>query len=239
MVKIWAHSGDSHFLEPEDLWHQILPAALAERMPLERARRRRRDRPRRRPELRRKLPKLMTKKGADGLDDLRAQRAAAGRARHPSPAPGPRREGIWGEVIYPSLGLWTTMIKDPELVREPPARENEWMRPRIQGVAPDRLVPTAQLCRCSTVEDAVAELEHAADDRSARSVTLPTGLPAGADDYNHDSWEPLWAATDEAGMVLGFHIGTDGSDHRGRCTVAPVAPCSTTSRRRSAGRRRR
>ena len=23
--KIWAHSGDSHFLEPDDLWHQILP----------------------------------------------------------------------------------------------------------------------------------------------------------------------------------------------------------------------
>ena len=23
--KIWTHSGDSHFLEPDDLWHQILP----------------------------------------------------------------------------------------------------------------------------------------------------------------------------------------------------------------------
>lgn len=25
MEKIWAHSGDSHFLEPDDLWKQILP----------------------------------------------------------------------------------------------------------------------------------------------------------------------------------------------------------------------
>ena len=33
MEKIWANSGDSHFLEPEDLWHQILPAAQADRMP--------------------------------------------------------------------------------------------------------------------------------------------------------------------------------------------------------------
>ena len=31
--KIWAHSGDSHFLEPDDLWHQILPEAQADRMP--------------------------------------------------------------------------------------------------------------------------------------------------------------------------------------------------------------
>nr|WP_322768134.1 hypothetical protein [Frankia sp. Cr1] len=32
-TKIWAHSGDSHFLEPDDLWFQILPAKQAERMP--------------------------------------------------------------------------------------------------------------------------------------------------------------------------------------------------------------
>jgi hypothetical protein len=32
-MKMWTHSGDSHFLEPDDLWHQILPQALADRMP--------------------------------------------------------------------------------------------------------------------------------------------------------------------------------------------------------------
>ena len=31
--KIWAHSGDSHFIEPKGLWGDILPKALAERMP--------------------------------------------------------------------------------------------------------------------------------------------------------------------------------------------------------------
>ena len=33
MAKIWANSGDSHFLEPLDLWQTILPPDLAERMP--------------------------------------------------------------------------------------------------------------------------------------------------------------------------------------------------------------
>ena len=32
-TKIWTHSGDSHFLEPDDLWHQILPKKQADRMP--------------------------------------------------------------------------------------------------------------------------------------------------------------------------------------------------------------
>ncbi len=31
--KLWAHSGDSHYLEPDDLWSQILPAEAASRMP--------------------------------------------------------------------------------------------------------------------------------------------------------------------------------------------------------------
>ena len=31
--KIWANSGDSHFLEPADLFEKTLPPALAERMP--------------------------------------------------------------------------------------------------------------------------------------------------------------------------------------------------------------
>ena len=33
MSKIWANSGDSHLLEPEDLWYQVLPKRLADRTP--------------------------------------------------------------------------------------------------------------------------------------------------------------------------------------------------------------
>ena len=33
MEKIWANSGDSHFLEPDDLWQSNLPAELAALMP--------------------------------------------------------------------------------------------------------------------------------------------------------------------------------------------------------------
>ena len=33
LEKIWANSGDSHLVEPADLFTSALPAALAERMP--------------------------------------------------------------------------------------------------------------------------------------------------------------------------------------------------------------
>ena len=32
-VKLWANSGDSHFIEPEDLWRSRLPKRLAELVP--------------------------------------------------------------------------------------------------------------------------------------------------------------------------------------------------------------
>ena len=85
------------------------------------------------------------------------------------------------------------------------------------GVAPDRLVPAA-LMPMLQVEDAVAELQHAST-IGLHIVSLPTGNPPGTKPYNDKSWEPRWAAAEEANMVLGFHIGTDGGDqavaHRG------------------------
>ena len=36
--------------------------------------------------------------------------------------------------------------------------------------------------------------------------------PASTPDYNHDEWEPFWAAAAEAKMVIAFHIPTDPVD---------------------------
>jgi hypothetical protein len=78
--KMWAHSGDSHFLEPDDLWTTILPAKQAGRMP-------RSEKIADDEEIvhvdgesfHRKLPAMMTKRGADGLTiaELSARHAGA------------------------------------------------------------------------------------------------------------------------------------------------------------------
>jgi predicted TIM-barrel fold metal-dependent hydrolase len=209
--KIWANSGDSHFLEPPDLWNQILPAKLAERMP------------RSEPvgdskeivhvdgqSFRRTLPKLMTRKGTDGLTIAELSSRPPGSRDVKARLKDLDDEGVWGEVIYPSLGLWQNMIKDPVLVREATRAENDWILSEIQNVAPDRLVPTGQLSLLSA-QDAAAEVGHCAE-IGLHAVFLPTGVPDGVDDYHRDSWEPLWSAAEDAGMVIGFHIGTDGGD---------------------------
>jgi predicted TIM-barrel fold metal-dependent hydrolase len=209
--KIWAHSGDSHFLEPADLWHQILPKAQADRMP--------------RTEMigdneervtvdgksfTRKLPKLFTSRGSTGETIVEmSSRPPGSRDIHKRLA-DLDDEGIWAEVMYQSIGLWSALIEDPELIREAARAENEWLVSEIQSVAPDRLVPAA-LMPMLDVDDAVAEVRHAAE-IGLHLVSLPTGNPPGTKDYNHDSWDPLWAAAESSGMVVAFHIGTDGGD---------------------------
>jgi len=210
--KIWSNSGDSHFLEPEGLWNEILPPAMAERMP-------RSEKVGDDEEIvhvdgqsfRRRLPKLMTKR-----DEKTGMTIGELVMRPPGARDMQERlkdldhEGIWAEVVYASLGLWENMIRDRSLVRAAARAENEWKVEQLQGVAPDRLVPAASVPLLD-VGDAVSEVVAAAE-MGLHLVSLPTGVPEGADDWNRDSWEPLWAAAEETGMVLGFHIGSDGGD---------------------------
>jgi predicted TIM-barrel fold metal-dependent hydrolase len=207
--KLWANSGDSHFLEPEGLWDAILPAKQAARMP-------RSEKISDDEEIvhvdgesfHRKLPAMMTKRGADGLTIAQLSFRPPGARDISARLQDLDAEGIWGEVMYASLGLWSNMIKDQTLVRDAARAQNEWMVSEIKSFAPERLVPAAQMPLLS-VDDAVAEIDHIAS-IGLHVASLPTGVAPGMPDWNDDSWEPLWAAAEEASIVLGFHIGTDG-----------------------------
>jgi predicted TIM-barrel fold metal-dependent hydrolase len=209
--KIWTHSGDSHFMEPDDLWHEILPKVQADRMP--RTRMISDDE-----ELvevdgksfTRKAPKVMTVKGATGETIVELSQRPPGSRDLRLRLRDLNEEGIWGEVMYQSIGLWSALIEDPELIRDAARAENEWLVSEIQAVAPDRLVPAA-LMPLVRVEDAVAEVHHAAE-IGLHIVSIPTGNPPGTQDWNHPYWDTLWQAAADTGMVIGFHIGTDGGD---------------------------
>ena len=203
--RLWANSGDSHSLGERAVWDEILPRHLAERMP--------------RSEkfesyeivhvdgqsFRRDLPVLQTKKaGGKTIGELVSERGAgdiASRLRDLD------AEGVWAEVVYDSLGLWDSMIRDRKLLQAANRAQNEWKASEIVRRSSDRLVPTASVPLLD-IGYAVAELQHAAS-IGLKVVSMPTGVPEGLPDYNRDDWEPLWSAAEEAGMVLGFHIGSD------------------------------
>ncbi|MGE0881619.1 MAG: amidohydrolase family protein [Acidimicrobiia bacterium] len=206
--KIWANSGDSHFVEGTDAWTE-LPVGMAERMP-------------------------RSVKDDDGQFETVHVDGQSFRRRLPSPAQQEfmarsssttgvhdmdvrlkdlDNEGIWAEVVYPSLGMWNSMFRDPELVREAMKVSNDWAKATIMDRAPQRMFPTAQVSMLD-IGDAIAEVERTAS-MGFRAVFMPTTPPSALDDYNRPSWEPFWTACERANMVLAFHIGTDPIDHVG------------------------
>jgi len=207
--KIWANSGDSHFLEPVDIFNDRLPRDLAERMPRSV---KSEDGTKETvyidgDSFERPLPRPIK----DG--EFKGQTIETLSARPPGAMNTYERlkdldqEGIWGEITFPSLGMWANMIKDPVLVREGSKAVNDWAMEEIQNVAPDRLIATAMLPLLDP-QDAAAEV-YRAKECGFYAVYLPTVPPQGMPTYNDPVWEPMWAAIAETGLILTIHIGTD------------------------------
>jgi len=214
-MKLWANSGDSHYNEPPDLY-DALPKDLRERMPrsvksedgsyetiyvdgtsFERP-----------------MPRIGIVKGTKGrtlMEALQAPGARDWKIRRQDLDD----EGIWGEVIYASVGFWNSMIKDPKLIAEATKVVNEWsadvQRQSIRHVMP------AQVSALD-IEDAVAEVQRAAG-LGLKALGLPPGAPKGVPGFNRHDWDPLWDAAEEAGMVLTVHtgppVGEDPVHHHG------------------------
>ena len=132
--KLWANSGDSHLMEPPDLFAS-LPDDIRERLP----------RSVKDPsgdfetiyidgqEFRRDLPKSdKPKKGlginarpTDSQEEDFINRVIGGN----DPVARIKdldNEGVWGEVMYPSLGIWTFNVRTPRVVKEGCRALNDW-----------------------------------------------------------------------------------------------------------------
>ncbi|MBO0732456.1 MAG: amidohydrolase family protein [Acidimicrobiaceae bacterium] len=204
MEKIWANSADSHLVEPDNLFNDRLPASLAARMP-------------------------HSVKDEDGSWETISVDGQQFRRRLPRPgwalrddqgltvperAPGANdqalrlhdldQEGIWAELIYPSLGMWMYSIRDPELLAAGARVINDWAI-EFQRSSPRYVC--AAIIPFLTVESAVAEVERAAA-LGFHAASLPV-LPIVDRDWHTDGWWPLWAALEETGLVAAFHIGSE------------------------------
>jgi predicted TIM-barrel fold metal-dependent hydrolase len=224
--KIWANSGDSHIMEPFDLFDR-LPDDLRALMP----------RSVKDPsgdfetiyidgqEFVRQLPKpdpAKPKKAGLGINarpvdseenDFINRVISGNDATHR--LQDLDDEGVWGEVIYPSLGIWTFNIRTPRVVREGARVLNEFALD-FQQQSP-RFVCAASIPLLD-IDDAVAELRRASD-QGFHCGFLPTRPPIGRPIWNDEEWDPLWAAFAETGMVVGFHIGTEPHDPTERTGV--------------------
>ncbi len=116
---MWTNSGDSHCIEPPNLYRDNLPAHYAERMP--------------RSEwvdgqiITHIDGKVITRRAPGGanakmMDAMRAQ-GGTDNAKRMADLDG---QGVWGEVVFPSLGLWYGEMDSPELAKAAAEVLNDW-----------------------------------------------------------------------------------------------------------------
>nr|WP_245650474.1 amidohydrolase family protein [Nocardia harenae] len=203
--KLWANSGDSHFLEPSDLWRSRLPSDLAELVP-----RSEKDEDGKWETVyvdgqafRRRLPNIAQE------EFYAASHRAPGAGNVELRLKDLDEEGIWTELIFPSLGMWSSSFRTPRVLREALRVSNDWAKEAIMDYSP-RLIPTAQVSTLD-IQDACDELERCGR-IGYRAVFLPVSPHPLQKDYNRDDWEPFWALAEDIGMVLAFHIGTEPID---------------------------
>ena len=125
-------------------------------------------------------------------------------------------------MIFPSLGMWASTFRTPELLKACMRASNEWA---LEEVA---------RCRRATSSPPRSPRSWSrtrSRSSSGRRAGLQVGVPADhaapeRPDWHRDDWEPFWAAAEGAGMVLAIHIGTDPVDlsaRRRRSAVTSTA----------------
>jgi predicted TIM-barrel fold metal-dependent hydrolase len=168
-------------------------------------------------------PMLLIDDAVDGEDLLRARAGTStqmlllgGGASVAERIAHQDADGIDGEVIFPNgpgLMIWSTT--DAKFSQAQCRIWNDWAwevcSPHIARCKPTAAVATADL------EGAVAEIQRAAK-MGYVAVTLPNKPVWGPADathpnYNQPLFDPLWAAIQDAGLAICFHVAT-GTDPR-------------------------
>src|SRR2546422_11188917 len=209
MVPALILSSDSHVFEPPDLWMKRIDAAFRDR-----------------------APRIQRIDGADQIvveaDQILAgiglisnagarfdaPETIAGQGRFEDvpqggydpdhPLADMRLDGVAGEVLYPSQGLFYFRVADTPLMSAIFRAYNDWLAEFCRR-DPSRLKGIAMI-NLDDVGDGIRELERAA--RLGLAGAMITEYPLEHRRYDQPEYEPFWAAAASLGMPLSLHTAT-------------------------------
>jgi predicted TIM-barrel fold metal-dependent hydrolase len=114
-------------------------------------------------------------------------------------------DGVWGEILYPTVGLYAWSMPEPEISVASARVYNDWMAETFKGYG-DRLCAGAMIPAVAGAEAAVSEIDHAAK-LGLKPLMLPIIAPHDRP-YSDPSWNPVWAAAEERGLPVSFHAAS-------------------------------
>src|SRR5712664_4551321 len=202
-------SSDSHVFEPPDLWQTRIDAAFRDR-----------------------APRIQRIDGADQivveadqiLSGIGLISNAGARFEAPETISGQGRledvqrggydpaqhlkdmalDGVAGEILYPSQGLFYFRVADAGLMSAIFRAYNDWLA-EFCRTDPSRLKGIAMI-NLDDVQDGIKELERAA--RMGLAGAMITEYPLEHRRYDQPEYEPLWAAAEALDMPLSLHTAT-------------------------------
>ena len=115
-----------------------------------------------------------------------------------------RLDGVSGEVLYPSQGLFYFRVTDTALMSAIFRAYNDWLA-EFCATDPARLKGIAMI-NLDDVQEGIAELERAA--RLGLAGAMITEYPLEHRRYDQPEYEPFWAAAEALGIPLSLHTAT-------------------------------
>ncbi len=116
-------------------------------------------------------------------------------------------DGVSGELLYPSQGLFFYKIRDSRLLSAIFRAYNDWLA-EFCATSPERLKGIAMI-NLDDVQDGVGELRRCAE-MGMVGAMIPE-YPAEDRRYDREEYEPLWATAQELNMPLSLHTATNRS----------------------------
>jgi predicted TIM-barrel fold metal-dependent hydrolase len=120
---------------------------------------------------------------------------------------GMDEDGVYGAVIYPSEATQAFRVIRGELLDALSATYNDWMMDEFCMAAPERLKCVAMI-NVDDVDVAVKEMYRTAKKKTCAAHMLPV-FPAHPKTYDMPEFDPIWAAAEEIGLPIVFHLGTN------------------------------
>jgi predicted TIM-barrel fold metal-dependent hydrolase len=113
-------------------------------------------------------------------------------------------DGIAGEVLYPSQGLFYFKVADTHLMSAIFRAYNDWLA-EFCSADPERLKGIAMI-NLDNVQDGIKELERTA--KMGFAGAMITEYPLEDRRYDQAEYEPFWAAAQALDMPLSLHTAT-------------------------------
>lgn len=117
------------------------------------------------------------------------------------------RDGIVGEVMYPSLSMFTFAVEDDEIRAAAFQRHNDWVF-EYCSPDPDRLIGIGCL-PVPDVDACVTEVRRAGR-KGVRGFSIPSHAPIDKS-YSDPVYDPLWAELQDMDLPVTMHIFTGTS----------------------------